>query len=157
MSLSGATQRCADIDVSRRELEATKQRPDKSIASFVSRWKAKVDLKSLVHATFSVEEYIARGLWIDTAPSPNSKGKKPVGSSSSMQPQLPHPRATTPPPPRPYAQRFARQFTPLGKTLTKAFEKLKDAGVIVPLASRPLSHPIPPHFRLYEHCSYQQI
>ena len=32
----------ADIDVSRRELEATKQRPDKSIASFVSRWKAKV-------------------------------------------------------------------------------------------------------------------
>ena len=40
------------------------------------------DLKSLVHATFSVEEYIARGLWTDTAPSPNSKGKKPVGSSS---------------------------------------------------------------------------
>ena len=31
-----------DIDVSRRELEATKQRPDKSISSFVSRWKAKV-------------------------------------------------------------------------------------------------------------------
>ena len=68
MSLSGATQRwfasvepsrlrtsedvahefltrfdfSADIDVSRRELEATKQRPDKSISSFVSRWKAKV-------------------------------------------------------------------------------------------------------------------
>ena len=31
----------ADIDVSRRELEATRQRPDESISSFVSRWRAK--------------------------------------------------------------------------------------------------------------------
>ena len=30
----------ADIDVSRRELEATRQRPDESISSFVSRWRA---------------------------------------------------------------------------------------------------------------------
>ena len=40
------------------------------------------DLKSLVHAAFSVEEAIARGLWIDATPSPNSKGKKPIGSFS---------------------------------------------------------------------------
>ena len=32
----------ADIDVSRRELEATRQRPDESISSFVNRWRAKV-------------------------------------------------------------------------------------------------------------------
>ncbi|KAL6340506.1 hypothetical protein AAG906_006171 [Vitis piasezkii] len=40
-------------------------------------------------------------------------------------------------------------------TLTRAFEKLRDAGVIVPLAPRPLPHPIPPHFRSHEplHCS----
>ena len=38
------------------------------------------DLKSLVHAVFSVEETIARGLWIDTTLSPDNKGKKPVGS-----------------------------------------------------------------------------
>ncbi|RVW62765.1 hypothetical protein CK203_058889 [Vitis vinifera] len=40
------------------------------------------DLKSLVHATFNVEEAIARGLWIDTTPSLNSKGNKPFGLSS---------------------------------------------------------------------------
>ncbi|KAL6319600.1 hypothetical protein AAG906_020677 [Vitis piasezkii] len=40
------------------------------------------DLKSLVHATFNVKETIARGLWIDTTISPDSKGKKLVGSSS---------------------------------------------------------------------------
>ena len=104
------------IDVSRRELEATKQRSDESIASFVSHWRAKVasmidrpkerdridmvlqnlqprfarrlvgipfqDLKSLVHAAFSVEKVIARGLWTNVAHSPNSKGKKPVRSSN---------------------------------------------------------------------------
>ena len=41
-------------------------------------------------------------------------------------------------------------------TLTRDFEKLKDAGLIVPLAPRPLPHPIPPHFRSHEHCSFHQ-
>ena len=41
-------------------------------------------------------------------------------------------------------------------TLTRAFEKLRDAGVIVPLASRPLPHPIP-HFHSHEHCLYHHI
>ena len=31
-----------DIDVSIRELEATRKRPDESISSFVTRWKEKV-------------------------------------------------------------------------------------------------------------------
>ncbi|RVW26336.1 hypothetical protein CK203_111851 [Vitis vinifera] len=73
----------ADIDVSRRELEATRPRPDESI-SFLSivggqRW---LDLKSLVHAAFNVEEVIVQGLWTDTAHFPDSKGKKPIGSFS---------------------------------------------------------------------------
>ena len=42
-------------------------------------------------------------------------------------------------------------------TLARAFEKLKDAGVIVPLAPYPLPHPAPHHFRLHEHCLYYQI
>ncbi|RVW43493.1 hypothetical protein CK203_095351 [Vitis vinifera] len=83
----------------------------------------------------SVEEAIDRGLRIDTTPSPNSKGKKPVGSFSrfgetSMRPRPPHPRAITPPPPRPYVQRPVRQFTQLGMTLIRAFEKLKNTGLI---------------------------
>ncbi|RVW95514.1 hypothetical protein CK203_028727 [Vitis vinifera] len=70
----------ADIDVSRRELEATRQRPEESISSFVTRWRAKwLDLRSLVQAAFSVEEAIARGLWTDTTSSPDSKGKKLIG------------------------------------------------------------------------------
>ncbi|RVW37745.1 hypothetical protein CK203_116447 [Vitis vinifera] len=64
-----------DIDVSRQELEATRQRPDESISSFVN-------LKSLVQAAFTVDEVIARRLWTNIAPSPDSKGKKPVRSSS---------------------------------------------------------------------------
>nr|CAN62597.1 hypothetical protein VITISV_041531 [Vitis vinifera] len=125
------------------------------------------DLRSLVHGAFSVEEAMARGLWTDTTPSPDSKGKKLIGpltrsgeepyiAQTSMHPRLTHPRVATHPPPRPYAQRPRRQFTPLGMTLTRAFEKLRDAGVIAPLAPRPLPHPIPPHFRSHEHCLYHQ-
>ena len=40
------------------------------------------DLKSLIQAAFSVEEAIARGLWTDATPSPDSKGKKLIGSFS---------------------------------------------------------------------------
>ena len=40
------------------------------------------DLKILVHATFNVEEVIARGLWTDTAHFPDSNRKKSVESSS---------------------------------------------------------------------------
>ena len=32
----------ADIDVSRRELEANRQKPNESISSFVNRWRVKV-------------------------------------------------------------------------------------------------------------------
>ena len=105
-----------DIDVSGRELEATRQRPGESISFFVSRWREKLasmidrpkkqdqidmvlwslqprfsrclvgipfqDLKSLVHAAFSVEEAIAQGLWTYIAHFPDNKGKKLVRSSS---------------------------------------------------------------------------
>ncbi|RVX08201.1 hypothetical protein CK203_017699 [Vitis vinifera] len=149
----------ADIDVSRRELEP----PDRGQMSLFlplslvgrRRW---LEFGS---CCFSVEEAMARGLWTDTATSPDSKGKKLIGPLTRSGE---HAAATTTsesrystPPPRPYAQRPPRQFTPLGMTLTRAFEKLKDAGVIVPLAPRPLPHPIPPHFRSHEHCLYHQI
>ena len=43
------------------------------------------DLKSLVHVAFSVEEAIAQGLWTDTTPSTDSKGKKSIRSSSRFR------------------------------------------------------------------------
>ncbi|KAL6323498.1 hypothetical protein AAG906_039072 [Vitis piasezkii] len=125
---------CPKIHLRLYKLEATRQRPNKSISSFVSRWRAKV--AGMIDWPPKEQDYI---------------------DMTSMQPRPPHPRTTIPLPPRPYAQRPARQFTPLGMTLTRAFEKLRDAGMIVHLAPRPLLHLIPPHFRLHEHCSYHQI
>ena len=163
------------------------------------------DLKSLVHAALSVEEAIALGLWTNTAPSPNNKGKKPVRLSSrsgevdtisyqhqrlayhslyrppTIRAHFSHPQhrisqfmfssltllglacnhghhiRATPLLPRPYAPRLTIQFTPLSMTLTRAFEKLRDAGVIVSLAPRPLPYPILPHFCLHEYCLYHHI
>ena len=83
--------------------------------------------------------------------------QQPYIARTSLQPRPPHLKATAPPLLRPYAQKLARQFTSLGMTLVKAFEKLRDVGLIVHLSPHPLSHPIPPHFHLHEHCLYHQI
>ncbi|RVW58297.1 hypothetical protein CK203_057474 [Vitis vinifera] len=184
----------ADIDVSRRELEATRQRPEESISSFVTRWRAKV--AGMVDRPKEQDQIdmVLRNLQPRYYSSPDSKGKKLIGPlvdlerlallaisiggaslslyllqsellslfhsisisrimlrsltllrlACSHDLRIREPLLTAT---QPYAQRPARQFTPLGMTLTRAFEKLRDAGVIVPLAPRPLPHPIPPHFR----------
>ncbi|RVW30081.1 Retrovirus-related Pol polyprotein from transposon 17.6 [Vitis vinifera] len=40
--------------------------------------------------------------------------------------------------------------------LSRAFQKLTEGGLLIPLASRPLPQPIPPRFRMDLHCSYHQ-
>ncbi|RVW68713.1 Retrovirus-related Pol polyprotein from transposon 17.6 [Vitis vinifera] len=204
------------IDVSRRELEALRQRPEESVTSFISRWREKIsqiidrpserdqismimrslqprfarhlmgfphtDFGSLVQALYGIEEGIARGLWSESSPT-DSKGKRPSGGQRSgdttapsrpMTPTYLHPDsqpvfaahvAERPPAPytRPrapqtttYVQRPPRQFAQLGMPLSRAFQKLTEGGLLIPLASRPLPQPIPPRFRMDLHCSYHQ-
>ncbi|RVW81842.1 hypothetical protein CK203_050827 [Vitis vinifera] len=239
------------IDVSRRELEALRQRPEESVTSFISRWREKIsqiidrpserdqismimrslqprfarhlmgfphtDFGSLVQALYGIEEGIARGLWSESSPT-DSKGKRPSGgqrsgdvgaiSSAGMRPSRryqtvgqtpgyyyppsPHAHYRPPAPSRPmtptylhpdsqpvfaahvaerppapytrprapqtttYVQRPPRQFAQLGMPLSRAFQKLTEGGLLIPLASRPLPQPIPPRFRMDLHCSYHQ-
>ncbi|KAL6321377.1 hypothetical protein AAG906_016432 [Vitis piasezkii] len=198
-----------DIDVSRRELEATRQRPDESISSFVIRWRAKMSCGHSISRsrvwfkTFSVEKAIAQGLWM-TSPSPDKKGKRIVRSSSrfgevdtisyqherpahhsyyrspttkahlshlqhqyqpvyaqqpyiaqtSMQSRLPHPRVTTPLPPRPYAQRPTRHIayiidsghdTERCATLHHAISDLIDSGLVNFSGPSVTTNPLPTH------------
>ncbi|RVW73667.1 hypothetical protein CK203_057071 [Vitis vinifera] len=83
----------ADIDVSRRELEATRQRPDESISSFVTRWRTKLRFaRCLVASHFRISRVWFKQLLVLRRPSleimdrcycfPDSKGKKPIGSFS---------------------------------------------------------------------------
>ena len=234
------------MDVSRRELEALRQRPDESITSFISRWRDKIahiidrpserdqismimrslhprfarhlmgfpytNFGSLVQALYGIEEGISRGLWADSSPS-DSKGKKPgsgprpsivgsIGMTRHWSPRhLPFQRqfsdtpyqmiqrdqyrpATpfrptsptylhSPPQPvyaiqapqRPHVQyhqqyrappppRSIRQFTQLEMPLSRAFQRLVEGGLIVPLPPRPPPLPTPPGFRTDLHCVY---
>ncbi|RVW23217.1 hypothetical protein CK203_100448 [Vitis vinifera] len=172
------------IDVSRRELEALRQRPEESVTSFISRWREKIS--QIIDRFVRIEEGIARGLWSESSPT-DSKGKRPSGGQRSgdvgainhppsrpMTPTYLHPDsqpvfaahvAERPPAPytRPrapqtttYVQRPPRQFAQLGMPLSRAFQKLTEGGLLIPLASRPLPQPIPPRFRMDLHCSYHQ-
>ena len=236
------------VDVSRRVLEALRQRPEESVTSFISRWREKIahiidrpserdqismimrslqprfarhlmgfpqtDFGSLVQALYGIEEGISRGLWVDSFPS-DSKGKKPgsgprpsdvgaIGMTGHRSPRHPpfqrqfsdtpyrmtqrdqyrpaspfrpvgptylhsppqpvyatqapqrphvkyHEQYRAPPPPRP-----ARQFTQLGMPLSRAFKRLVEGGVIVPLPPRPPPQPTPLGFRTDLHCAYHQ-
>ena len=225
------------VNISQRELEALRQRPDESVTSFISRWREKIaqiidrpserdqismtmrslqprfarhlmgfpqtDFGSLVQALYGIEEGISRGLWADSSPS-DSKGKKPgsgprpsdvgaIGMTRHRSPRdplfqrkfsdtpyemigrgqyrpatpfrpvgptflhlPPQPVYATQAPQRPLVQyhqqyrapppsRSARQFTQLGMPLSRAFQRLVEGGLIIPLPPRPLLQPTPPH------------
>ncbi|RVW49896.1 hypothetical protein CK203_093853 [Vitis vinifera] len=69
----------ANIDAFRRELKATRQ----SQMSLFLHLSVVGRILRIYSCNFQCEELIARGLWTDTAPSPDSKGKKSIGSSNS--------------------------------------------------------------------------
>ena len=74
---------------------------------------------------------------------------------ATQAPQRPHvqyhQQYRAPPPPRP-----TKQFTQLGMPLSRAFQRLVEGGLIVPLPPRPPPQPTPPRFRTDLHCAYHQ-
>ena len=62
-----------------------------------------------------------------------------------------HQQYIAPPPPRP-----AKQFTPLRIPLSRAFQRLVEGGLIIPLPPRPPPQPTPAGFRTDLHCAYHQ-
>ncbi|XP_034689106.1 uncharacterized protein LOC117916976 [Vitis riparia] len=124
------------VDVSRRELEALRQRSDESVSSFISRWRGKIVeivdrpserdqiqmvLRSLQPriARHVVGDGISRGLWADSSLS-DVKGKKPfVGprpadvsaiGSSSQRPLRRH--QSIPQFPEPHSSYASHQYRP---------------------------------------------
>ncbi|RVW39426.1 Transposon Ty3-G Gag-Pol polyprotein [Vitis vinifera] len=137
------------IDVSRRELEALRQRPEESVTSFISRWREKI-------SQIIDQEGIARGLWSESS-SIDPKGKRPLGgqrsgvvgaiSSVGMRPPRryqtvgqipgfyyppsPHTHYRPLAPSRPMTPTYLhprppRQFAQLGMPLSRAFQKLAE-------------------------------
>ena len=74
---------------------------------------------------------------------------------ATQAPQRPHvqyhQQYRAPPPLRP-----ARQFTQLGISLSRAFQRLVEGGLIVPLPPKPPLQPTPLGFRTNLHCAYHQ-
>ena len=74
---------------------------------------------------------------------------------TTQAPQRPHvqyhQQYRAPPPPRP-----TRQFTQFGMPLSRAFQRLVEGGLIVPLPPRPPPQPTLPGFKIDLHCAYHQ-
>ena len=50
-----------------------------------------------------------------------------------------------------------RQFSNLGRPLSKVFEKLQGQGLLKPLEGKPLPHTPPPHINVNLYCHYHQL
>ncbi|RVW99135.1 hypothetical protein CK203_018962 [Vitis vinifera] len=162
------------IDVSRRELEALRQRPEEGRGLQEDR-----DQEMLVLSVSAGMRPSRRYQTVGQTPgyyyppSPHAHYRPPT-PSRPMTPTYLHPVsqpvfaahvAERPPAPytRPrapqtttYVQRPPRQFAQLGMPLSRAFQKLQEGGLLTPLASRPLPHPYHLAFRMDLHCSYHQ-
>ncbi|KAL6328275.1 hypothetical protein AAG906_034418 [Vitis piasezkii] len=138
-----------DIDVSRRDLEATRQRPDEFIYSFVSRWRANVA------GMIDRPKERIRLIWFFGTYSQGSldafKGNKLVGSSSRSG------EVDT-------ISIKGLHFTHLTSLLQSDFLEAQRCwfdcsfGATLLATSHSFSpHLIPPHFGSHEHCLYHHI
>ncbi|RVX05886.1 hypothetical protein CK203_023919 [Vitis vinifera] len=137
------------INISRRELEALRQRPEESVTSFISRWREKIS-QVIDRSPCMYRGGYTRGLWSESSPS-NSKGKKPLGRQrlgdvgvigSAAQPCY-------------VAQFVVRPTTsyPIPKTQqTSAPFALEDTKAVFTTPPQP----VPPLFSMDRHCAYHQ-
>ena len=104
-------------------------------------------------------QMIGRGQYRPATPfrpvGPTFLHQPPQPVYATQAPQRPHVQYhlqyRAPPPPRP-----TRPFTQLGMPLSRAFQRLVEGGLIVPLPPRPPPQPTPPGFRTDLHCAYHQ-
>ncbi|RVW25048.1 Transposon Tf2-2 polyprotein [Vitis vinifera] len=158
------------IDVSRRELEALRQRPDETVTSFISRWREKIaqiidrpserDQISMIMK--SLQPRFARHLMgfphVDFGSLVQALYGIEEGIARASLCYLAHTEATCSlsQPRAPLAPRPMRQFSQLGMPLSRAFQKLMEGGLLTALAPRPPPQPLPPQFRMDLHCAYHQ-
>ncbi|RVW28228.1 hypothetical protein CK203_083690 [Vitis vinifera] len=132
------------------------------------------DFRSLVQALFDVDDGISRGLWSDIIPSSDTEGRELVDHLRAMEtyvlrtfsiddlviiPMRDHcryPGVIS----HLYSIVILIQFSSTLLCilmLSRAFERLRSTGVLVPLAPRPLPSTLPPRFRAHEFCAFHQM
>ncbi|KAL6316726.1 hypothetical protein AAG906_019657 [Vitis piasezkii] len=146
------------IDVSRRELEALRQRPDETVTSFISRWREKIaqiidrpserDQISMIMK--SLQPRFARHLMGFPHVDFGSLVRALYGIEEGIARGHAHyPRLGL-------HTETDRRFSQLGMPLSRAFQKLMEGGLLTALAPRPPPQPLPPQFRMDLHCAYHQ-
>ncbi|RVW16827.1 hypothetical protein CK203_098174 [Vitis vinifera] len=74
----------------------------------------------------------------------------------AVRPLASYPRPRAPQRSAHFALKTPKQFSQLGMSLSQALRKLTDARLLMLLAPRPLSQPIPPQFRMDLYYAYHQ-
>ena len=166
-----------EVDMTRRDLETTKQEPKESFSTFIIKWRAKTaqmmnrpseeeQIQMVVKNLLPIYHYHLFAQYF-----PNFKALLIVGTQVEdainngiiKGEDLVSKKITTPErkvnainPQRSSIAKPQRNFSELYMTLSEALEKLQAKGVLKPLDSKPIPNPMPRSYNPNAHCKYRQ-
>nr|CAN81840.1 hypothetical protein VITISV_033740 [Vitis vinifera] len=185
LSLSGTTQKCSDMSITRRELEFLRQRSEEPVFSFISRWREKavemierpIERDQMCMFLRSLQPRFARHL-IGMLAYLEDYGKVLLIPHILRERELlDHLRAMEACILRAFNiddlviiptldhykylgshphRRHQRTYSDLEMPLDRAFELLRATGFLVPLAPRLRRSTLSSHFRAHEFCVFHQ-
>ena len=164
-----------EVDVTRRDLETTKQEPKESFSAFITKWRAKAaqmmnrrseeeqiqkmvkNLLPIYHEHLFAQYFphfkvlIIAGTQVEDAINNGMiKGEDLVSKKITT----PKRRVHAINPQRSSIAKPRRNFSELHMTLSEALEKLKAKGILKPLDPKPIPHFMPRSYNLNTHCKY---
>ncbi|KAF5933767.1 hypothetical protein HYC85_029938 [Camellia sinensis] len=155
------------IDVTTRDLKATRREPKEGFSEFVARWRAKA---SMMTTRPSKKDHIRMGLITDKKeqakrPFVHSSNATTSGSTAARPSDVSvvttitkttNPFANIAPQTSNNLARSKRTFTPLYMPLSQAMKVLIKKGHLKPLEPRPLPDPLPPKHKPAKYCAFHQ-
>ena len=164
-----------EVDITRRDLETTKQGPKESFYTFITKWRAKAAqmmnkpseeeqiqmvVKNLlpIYHEHLVAQYFPHFKALIIA---GTQVEDVINNGIIKGEDLVYKKTTTPKrrvnainPQRSSIAKPRRNFSELHVTLSEALEKLQAKGVLKPLDPKPIPHPMPRSHNPNAHCKY---
>ncbi|KAJ9185100.1 hypothetical protein P3X46_004767 [Hevea brasiliensis] len=145
------------LDVTLRDLETTRQKPNETFSEYLLRWRKKamkmtnrltekdqvrLVVKSLQPSYYEKLCYYPLATFEQLYDAGVLSASNITGENKVIEVQT--------------VSRTPRKFSQFNQPLSKVFERLKARGLLQPLAPRPPPNPLPPNYNANLHCQFHQ-
>ncbi|KAJ9175458.1 hypothetical protein P3X46_014009 [Hevea brasiliensis] len=139
------------LDVTLRDLETTRQKPNETFSEYLLRWRKKA--MKMTNRPAEKDQLYDAGVLVEDVLNNEKKNYQPkrggyqsagniTGENKVIEVQT--------------VSRTPRKFSQFNQPLSKVFERLKARGLLQPLAPRPPPNPLPPNYNANLYCQFHQ-